>query len=191
MRTAPLTGPPLELVAAIRRQWWLAALMGVLGVAAGVVVLVEPHRSLTLVTIAVGIYLVLLAPIRLALALTVPGLSATLRGLEVLMAVFALIAGIVVIANPGTGLLAIALAFGVYLLLAGTIRLFLGVTLRSSRVWNIAVGVLDLAGGTLVVAYPHIGLDALALILSVYLLLRGAFDLVLAWLLYRLTRVLP
>src|SRR3954447_17818661 len=103
MQTGALTGPPLELVAAIRRQWWLAALMGVLGVAAGIVVLVEPDRSLTLVTIAVGIYLVLLAPIRLALALTVPGPSSTLRGLEVLMAVFALIAGIIVIANPGAG----------------------------------------------------------------------------------------
>jgi uncharacterized membrane protein HdeD (DUF308 family) len=190
MVTRPLTGPPLELVAAIRRQWWLLLLMGLLGVAAGIFVLVYPHRSLTVVTIAFGIYLVLLSPIRLALALTVPGLSGTQRGLEVVLAVFALIAGIVVVANPGTGLLAIALAFGIYLLAAGTINLYLGVTVAERRRWNIAVGIIDLAGGTIVVAYPDIGLTALAVILSIYLLVRGAFDLVLAWLLYRVKRAL-
>jgi uncharacterized membrane protein HdeD (DUF308 family) len=190
MSTTPLTGPSLELVAAVRRKWWLVALMGVLAVVAGIVVLVEPDRSLTLVTIVFGVYLVLLAPIRLALALMVPGLSGTLRAVEVLIAVFSLIAGIIVIANPGAGLLAIALAFGIYLLVAGTIRLFLGVAVPDSRVWNIAVGVLDLVGGTLVIAYPDIGLDALAVILSIYLLLRGVFDLALAWLLYRLRQAL-
>jgi uncharacterized membrane protein HdeD (DUF308 family) len=188
MATHPLPDPAQVLFKAATRFSWLALLMGALALVAGVVVLVYPNRSLTVVTIAFGVYLVLLSPLRLALALAVPGLPATQRGLEVVISVFALIAGIVVIANPGTGLLAIALAFGVYLLAAGTIHLYLGVTIPLRRAWNVAAGIVDLASGAIVIAYPHIGLTALAIILSVYLLVRAAFDLWLGWTLMRLRR---
>jgi hypothetical protein len=185
LAAAGLPDPARVILQAAGRLRWLELIQGVLALAAGVLVLVYPDRSLTVLTIVFGIYLVVLSPIRLALALTVPGLAAGERGLEAVLSIFALIAGIIVIVDPGAGLLAVALAFGIYLLAAGTIRLYLGVTERDNRVWRIVTGVLDLAAGALVIAYPGIGLTALAVIISIYLLLRGVLDLWLAWMLNR------
>jgi uncharacterized membrane protein HdeD (DUF308 family) len=182
---AGLPDPARVILQAAGRLRWLELIQGVLALAAGVLVLVYPDRSLTVLTIVFGIYLILLSPLRLALALTVPGLSGGERGLEAVLSVFALIAGIIVVVDPGAGLLGVALAFGIYLLAAGTIRLYMGVTERDNRVWRIVTGILDLAAGTIVIAYPDIGLTALAVILGIYLLVRGVFDLWLAWALNR------
>jgi uncharacterized membrane protein HdeD (DUF308 family) len=68
-------------------------------------------------------------------------------------------AGVYVIMKPGIGLMALAFAFGVMLLVRGFSALMLGFTLRGTRVsgWHIVDGLLSLLLGAFVLAKWPVG----------------------------------
>jgi uncharacterized membrane protein HdeD (DUF308 family) len=124
------------------RYWWVLLIAGILGILAGIVVLVWPGRTLLLLTIVAGFWLILYAVMLLVAAVMAPGPSAD-RLLRVLLALISGITGGLVLGRPGAGLLAVALAFGIYLMASGIIALVQAGTTREDRGWNVLRGVLD------------------------------------------------
>jgi uncharacterized membrane protein HdeD (DUF308 family) len=163
---------PAEL---LRRYWCVSFLGGVVAVLAGAFVLANPSRTLALVSIALGVYLVFWGAMRL------------LGGLESLhdeggpwgavLGVVGIAAGVLVVTRPIRGVAVVGLVFGFYLLVSAVAAFVTAVTTAGSdRSLDILRGIADLVGGIIVVSWPGIGLLTLAAILGIYLVARGVLD---------------
>jgi uncharacterized membrane protein HdeD (DUF308 family) len=160
---------------------------GILAVVAAIVVLVWPGRTLLLLTIVAAFWLIFYAVMLLVAAVMAPGPTGD-RLLRVLLALISGIAGGLILARPGQGLLAVALAFGIYLIATGLIAFAQAGVTREDRGWNIFRGVVDVAAGLIAVVWPDISLLALATILWIWLILRGFLEIMAAFALRRLEK---
>jgi uncharacterized membrane protein HdeD (DUF308 family) len=155
------------------RLWWLLLLGGGASVVVGILLLVWPSRTLEVIAILVGIDLLIVGAIQIGLAIGEPSGSRTgalLRG------AFAGIAGLIVIRHPGGSLLVIALAVGIYLVLAGVMKLVSAFEASVGRGWLLLGAALDLAIGVLIVAWPKFGVTSLAVLRGIALVLRGTIE---------------
>ncbi len=163
-------GDPL---ASLRRYWWVILLYGLASLAVGILMIVYPDKTLTVISVAFGIFLLFAGAMDLARAIMVGTAESGDRVLSALLGVLALIAGTIVIRRPGESLFAIVLALGIYLLVRGSVLLVIAIGRKENRGLNILSAVLDLLGGIIVIAYPGIGVVALAVIVAITLVLRG------------------
>jgi uncharacterized membrane protein HdeD (DUF308 family) len=120
-QSGPFGGQPqLESLEEVGRLWWVALLLGLVSIAVGILALVYPGPTLKTIAIIFGIYLLVAALVQVALAF---GESERSRGALLLSAAVAGIAGIIVIRHPGGTVEVVALAFGIYLVIMGLMRL--------------------------------------------------------------------
>src|SRR5689334_22380930 len=152
--------------------WWLLVLAGLISVGVGVVVLTNPERSLHVLCILVGIYL--LAAGVILIIRTAEDQQAGAGG--ILLGILALVAGVVVIRHPGQSLVAVALAVGIWFLVAGAIDLSRVIT-GPHRLLYLLRGALLVAAGTIIVASPHISLKTLAILIGIGLVVNGALQI--------------
>jgi uncharacterized membrane protein HdeD (DUF308 family) len=192
--TTPTTPPPddgartgptpfsltRDLMGFPAKYWWVLLIAGILALLAAIVVLVWPGRTLLLLTIVAAFWLIFYAVMLLVSAITGPGETSD-RLLRALLGLLSGVAGGLILARPGSGLLAVALAFGIYLIAAGLIAFTQAGMFREGRGWNIARGVLDVIAGIIAVVWPDISLLALATLLWIWLLLVGSFEIVAAF----------
>jgi uncharacterized membrane protein HdeD (DUF308 family) len=160
------------------RAWWVPLLTGVLNLIAALVVLIEPHNSLKAVAVVLGIYLVLAG---IVLAITGLARPQPTRGWWAFaLGALAIVAGVFVIARPGSAVHGVRIVFGIYLLLAGGAHIGIAVVAAGNRAGEVLRGALDLIGGLVFLFAPKLGLAALALFVGIYLLMRGAVEIALA-----------
>jgi uncharacterized membrane protein HdeD (DUF308 family) len=172
---ADVSAPPPNL----ERLWYLAAVSGVVSVVIGVLVLVYPDPSLKLLGVFLGIDLLLVAVV-----LIVRGARDQMEPLVAwLLGTLALIAGLLLIRNPGRSLSVLALAFAVWLVVAGALALGHGLVRREGRWATLARGAVSTAFGALIISSPHIGLKTLAVLAGISLILQGLLELGEAFLL--------
>src|SRR3954454_3421233 len=104
--------------------------------------------------------------------------------LWVAFGVLSLMAGIVALINPGLSLLAIALLFGSYLIVAGFFDLLAGVTATDAdtlrRILAVVLGILSLIAGVICLLRPGAGLFALVVVVGVFLVVSGVIQLAAA-----------
>jgi uncharacterized membrane protein HdeD (DUF308 family) len=159
--------------ASLRRFWWVVLLYGLASVGVGILMIVYPGKTLTVISVAFGIFLLFAGLFDLMRAIMVGTAEPSERVLAALLGVLALIAGTIVIRRPGESLFAIVLALGIYLLVRGSVLLVVAFGREENRGLFILSAVLDLLGGIIVIAYPGIGVVTLAVVVAVTLLLRG------------------
>jgi uncharacterized membrane protein HdeD (DUF308 family) len=111
-----------------------------------------------------------------------PATAAAIRRsswMPLLLGVWAVLAGILTIIWPGSTVLALAIIFGVFLVIAGPMQIVHAVQLRGhAREWWLLLvrGVADLALGVLTLVWPGITVLVLALLFGIELLLLGGFE---------------
>src|ERR1700691_420799 len=109
-----------EEVEVVARAWWLGLIVGMISLIGGVVLIAYPGPTLTVVALLVGIELLIGGVFLIVGALGQPS-GSRLGG--VLGGVLAMIAGVIVLRHPSDSILVVALAVGLYLILAGVLRL--------------------------------------------------------------------
>jgi uncharacterized membrane protein HdeD (DUF308 family) len=162
---------PRQALRQISGLWWLTVLLGVLGVIAGIIVLARPSKSLELVAVVTGIFVVIDGVVALAAAITNETEN---RGLAAVFGVVSLIVGILLIRHPTHGVLAIALLFGFWLIAMGAARLVLAFGMPTHRGWRVFVALIELIAGIVIVSSPSIGVATLALLVGLTLIINGA-----------------
>lgn len=160
----------LESLEQVGRLWWVALLLGLISIAVGILALAYPGPTLKTIAIIFGIYLLVAALVQVALAF---GESERSRGALLLSAAVAGIAGIIVIRHPGGTVEVVALAFGIYLVIMGVMRLFAAAYAVGGRGWLILWGVVDLLAGVVIVAWPKFGVGTFVVVIAIVLLARG------------------
>jgi uncharacterized membrane protein HdeD (DUF308 family) len=177
---APDSDPALvhddELTSAelLRQYWWVSLLGGTVAGLAGIFVLANPGRTLALVSIALGVYLVFWGAMQLLGGLESLGEQG--GPLRAILGLLGIAAGVLVVTRPIRGVTVIGLVFGAYLLVSAATAFVAASTSGVGRSLDVIRGTADLVAGIIVVAWPGIGLLTLAAILGVYLVARGVLD---------------
>jgi uncharacterized membrane protein HdeD (DUF308 family) len=153
--------------------WWLLLLGGIISLIVGVVLLVWPSETLTTVALIVGVYLLLAGCIGIGLAFAEPSDS---RASALLRGALAGVAGLIVVRHPGGTTLVIALAVGILLVITGVMKLVAVSAAVGGRGWLLFGALLDIAIGVVLVAWPQFGVNSLAVLLGIALLVRGLVE---------------
>jgi hypothetical protein len=156
--------------------WPILVTAGVLSAAIGILVLAYPDPSLKLLGVFLGVDLLVSGVLLIARAVRHPAGGPAASG-SMLAGVVALIAGVLVIRNPGETVVLLALAFGIFLVVAGAIQLVHGLFQREGRVTKLVMGAVLVAAGTVIVAWPDISLTTLAVLAGISLILQGAMEI--------------
>ncbi len=159
-----------ESLEVVQTLWWLFALFGVLTLGVGVFLIVSPHETLSTFTVIAGIFLLVDGVI--AIVRSIFGENAN-RGLLALVGVLSAIAGLVLIKKPFDTLIFFTLILGIWLVVAGVVRLIAAFTLPQDRGLNALVAIVDVAAGIVVLSWPELGLATLAVIFGIVLVVRG------------------
>ena len=167
------------------KRWWIPVLIGLLAIAAGILALAYPDITLLVLGLILGIYVVTFGVFSLVAAFE-PGASTGAVVLRIVVGMLAILAGLVLIVRPGASVLAVLLAFGLWLIIAGVGDLVRGIEVPRDRFLSILLGLVSIAAGIIVLADPDIGLSTLAILAGILLLVRGTFELLLGFELHRL-----
>ncbi|GAA4858033.1 HdeD family acid-resistance protein [Saccharopolyspora rosea] len=156
----------------IAGSWgWLLA-FGILTVLAGVAALVSPGPTVLVLSIVFGVQLLIGGIYWLAQALIARDGTAA----RIVLAVLAVLAGVIVLRSPVAAALVFPLVLGSYWLISGLVETVHSVADRStpSRGWAITSGVLSVLAGIALLVYPGIGLLTMTYLLGIWLLVYGA-----------------
>ena len=128
---------------------WIFFVRGALGLVAGILLLVWPDRTLLLVGVILGVFLVAFGVLEMARAVTSPGRLAMERVIPATLGLLAVGAGTIAIARPESSVLAVALAVGIYLVVVGLATGVSAIRERDGRFIRAALALIDLAAGIL------------------------------------------
>jgi uncharacterized membrane protein HdeD (DUF308 family) len=164
-------------------EWWVFALGGLVGIVAGVIVLVEPSISLATLAVIAGIFLLVDGIIELVFSLVN---STENRALTAIFGVASVVIGVILIRHPTGAVVAIALLLGLWLLISGLLRLITSLTAQPRSFGSALLGLLELVAGIVIVSSPNIGVTTLAVLIGIAWILRGLAMVAVAWTLRRL-----
>ncbi|HYB30545.1 MAG TPA: DUF308 domain-containing protein [Solirubrobacteraceae bacterium] len=161
---------PERSAADATRGWWLFVVIGIASLVAGVIIVLQPSKSLATLAVVAGIFLLLDGIIELIESL---GHSVENRGLAAIIGLLGIVVGILLIRHPTHAVTAIGLLIGIWLIAAGVLRLLRALALGALRFWGIVIALLEIAVGIAIVSAPHIGYTTLAIILGIWLIING------------------
>jgi uncharacterized membrane protein HdeD (DUF308 family) len=171
---------PMESLA--RRGWlWLLA-AGVAAIAVGLIVLAWPDRTLRVVGILFGIYLIVSGVVEIFVAFA-PEMRTSVRVLSVLAGALSIILGLLCFRGALESILLLALWIGFGWIIIGINR---AVSAGSApyepyRGWQIFGGVLLAIAGIIVVVWPLQSIGTLAILVAVWLLVIGVWQVIEAF----------
>ncbi len=158
--------------------WWLVALAGILSVVVGVILLFKPGNSLAALAVIVGVFLLIDGILELVSSILrrTPN-----RGMVALLGVLSAVVGVLLIRHPISGVAAVALLIGIWLIAVGVIRFATAFETYEHRGWQAFAGILELIAGILIVADPSIGYTTLAILVGIGFILNGIGMTALGW----------
>jgi uncharacterized membrane protein HdeD (DUF308 family) len=157
----------------------------VISLVAGILVIVYPDITLGVFAVIAGVNFLFLGAFAIVESIVEDERDTAARVLVAVLGVLGVIAGLVVIRHPGQSLLAVVVVIGIWLVLAGVIDLAQAIADPRDRAARTIAGLLDLALGILILAWPDISLKTLAVLIGIGFVLRGLFWLFAAWALRR------
>jgi uncharacterized membrane protein HdeD (DUF308 family) len=168
---------------AIASMAWTAALAAGIGMlAAGVLLLVWPKATLTVVAILIGAALLVAGVFRLVDGIMSRGQSGGMRAADVVIGLLAIVAGLYCLKHHSLTILVLALVVGAFWVIHGVGDLVTAATQGQvpGRGLRVVGGVFSLAAGLVILFWPGISLILLLTVLGAWLLFYGVVLTVLA-----------
>jgi uncharacterized membrane protein HdeD (DUF308 family) len=168
---------PLEpsidvLLRPIARSWWAWALFAALSFVIGIIALLARDLGLVAFASLFGGYLLVAGCFDALGGLTTEQDNPSRRIFAVVLAVLAMIAGLICLRHPDTSLVVLVIVAGIYLMVAGGLHLASGFDYGSSGTER-ALGIVYVALGSLIFALPALRLGTFAPLFGVAILARG------------------
>jgi uncharacterized membrane protein HdeD (DUF308 family) len=169
------------LVASLSRSWGLIVAWGVASIAFGAVLLAWPGRTLLVVALLTGIWLIVGGVLGIIGAFG-PGLTGGTRALFIVSGVLSLVIGAALVANivgdvgdQAKALSLLSLLIGAGWLVSGVGELIGGLSSpgQPGRGWTIASGVVGIIGSIIILAWPLSSLAVIAVIGGIFLIILG------------------
>ena len=150
------------------RGWWLFVLIGILSLVGGGILVAKPSNSLATLAVIFGIFLLLDGIVDLIASFG----AEENRALAVILALLAIVIGIILIRHPTHAVNAIGLLIGIWLVASGVLRLVRAFAM-GFHLLRLVIALLEIAVGVIIVAQPHIGYSTLAIIIGIWLIING------------------
>ncbi len=168
--------PSSEEIRESTKAWWIVALIGLISAVIGIVVIAKPSNSLSTLAVITGIFVLVDGIVAIVESL----LSHTEnRGLMAILGVVSVVIGILLIRHPISGVRAVALLLGIWLIAAAVVRLVVAFSVAEHRARRLVVAAILAIAGIAIVSSPDIGYATLALILGIGLIASGIANIVL------------
>jgi uncharacterized membrane protein HdeD (DUF308 family) len=163
-RASPVRGR--ELLAAVADNWWLLLVRGLAAIAFGVIAFLWPAITLAALTYLFGVYVIVDGLVAIWAAYNLRGQVG--RWWLGLSGVVSILAGIAAFVDTGITAFVLLMFIAVWAILIGALQLYAAIQISKvidSNWWLILSGVLSVAFGIAVIAWPLTG--ALALIWAI------------------------
>jgi uncharacterized membrane protein HdeD (DUF308 family) len=188
-------GPGISagLTGAIARMAWPAALVAAIGmIAVGILLLVWPSATLTVVAILIGAALIVTGLLRLFDGVTARGESGGMRAADIVIGLLAVIVGLYALKHHSLTVIVLALVVGVLWTVHGIGDLIVAASAGNvpGRGLRVVTGLVSLAAGLVILFWPGISLVLLLTILGAWLLFYGLMLAVLAFQLRRDAKII-
>jgi uncharacterized membrane protein HdeD (DUF308 family) len=173
-----------EVLLAEARLWWFRLLLGVLFLILGFVILGYDTRSLTVLSIFLGVSFLLSSLTWFAVA----SVADEFKGVWITGGVLGLVCGILAFAYPDETLRVLSLLLGWFLLLGGLVHTIGALANRDREAWwmGLASGIIMFGLGAWAVRETDRSVILLVTIVGVYCVLKGVLELVVGIRLRRL-----
>ncbi len=175
--------PGMGMLATAANKSWPALVLGGLGmIAVGIILLVWPHASLTVVSILIGAALIASGLVRLWEGFTAHERSGGARAGYVVIGLLAVLVGLYFVRHHAVSLFFLAFLAGVYFVALGIAELGVAASAGSSvRALRAVLGVFSIAAGILMVVWPAITLVLLLTLVAAWLLFYGCMLIAIAF----------
>jgi uncharacterized membrane protein HdeD (DUF308 family) len=176
METSPVSDPVPGM---LPHLWKSTLASGVLSLILGVLVLAWPGKSVLVAAVAFGVYLVITGIAQVAFAFSLH-VAAGSRILLFISGAASLILALLAFRHFGNAVLLLAIWIGIGFIFRGvatTVSAISDPTLPG-RGWSIIVGAISLVAGIVVMASPFESIITLAIVVGVWLVVIGAFEIV-------------
>jgi uncharacterized membrane protein HdeD (DUF308 family) len=177
-------GPAVLLLA---REWPAMLVVGLLTIGVGAVVIAWPSETLTVLSILLGIQLLIFGLFRLIGAFAHDVAS---PGFVAFVGILGMIAGVVVLRHPFETVTVLATILGAVWIVTGVIEVIDAIAAKyvDGRGWLALGGLLSVAAGVVIVAWPEPTVTVVAWIAAFYLIVFGLFVCASAFAMRNLTK---
>lgn len=175
---------------ALTERWWVPVLRGIAAIVFGVLALAAPPIGLLALVIMWGVYAIADGVFNLVLATRV-GRAGERWGWFVFEGIVSVAAGVLTFVYPGITALILLYIIGAWAIVTGIAEIAAAVKLRRvlTGEWMLALaGVLSIAFGVLLFAYPSSGAIAVVWLVATYAIIFGVLLVGLGMKLHRLRR---
>jgi len=173
---------------ALATSWQATLVVGILTLIIGLVVSFHPTGSLNVVAVLLGILMILSGIFHLIRMFDSKEIHRVWLGIAGLMFI---VVGVVLIRHLDLSRAAIGLVIGITWIVQGLTALIGGIAgdVREGRAWWITFGVISVIAGLVVVSAPASSLNVLAVLLGIWFVIMGIFEIIGALMLRRELRV--
>jgi uncharacterized membrane protein HdeD (DUF308 family) len=173
---------------ALAASWQATLVVGVLTLIIGLVVSFHPTGSLNVVAVLLGILMILSGIFHLIRMFDSKEVHRVWLGIAGLMFI---VVGVVLIRHLDLSRAAIGLVIGITWIVQGLTALIGGIAgdVREGRAWWITFGVISVIAGLVVVSAPASSLNVLAVLLGIWFVIMGIFEIIAALMLRHELRV--
>jgi uncharacterized membrane protein HdeD (DUF308 family) len=154
---------------------WVPVLLAGLGmIAVGIILLVWPKASLSVVAILIGAALVVSGVMRLWEGFTAHSDTGGMRAASIIVGLFAIVAGLYCLRHHSLTLFLVAFVIGVYWVVHGIAELAVAFTPGvGGRGLRAVIGLFSIAAGIILIVWPSISVVLLLTITAAWLLFYG------------------
>jgi uncharacterized membrane protein HdeD (DUF308 family) len=182
--------PASRLEALGRWSWHAMLAVGILLVAAGVILVAWPKATLIIVAILLGAGLVISGVYRFIAGIADTELSGGTRAAHIVIGLLAIFVGLYCLRHRDVSIFLLALLVGIFWMMHGFTDLAAAASSRprTGRGWLVVSGIVGIAAGAIVLFWPGISLLVLLLVLGAWLIFYGLVLAGMAFHLHRLTK---
>ena len=168
-------------------SWQATLILGLLSLILGIIVTLHPTGSLNVLAVLIGILLILSGIFHLIRVFDARESHRVWLGVAGLLFI---VIGVVLIRHLHLTRALIGLLIGITWVVQGVSALLAGITggAREGRGWWIAFGVISLIAGIVVTATPTDSLTVLAVLVGIWSIVMGIFEIIAAFMLRRVVR---
>jgi uncharacterized membrane protein HdeD (DUF308 family) len=162
---------------ALARSWQATLFLGVLTLILGIIVSFHPTGSLNVLAVLLGVLMILSGIFHLVRVFDPQELHRVWLGIAGLLFI---VVGVVLIRHLHLTRALIGLIIGITWIVQGLAALIGGISggVREGRAWWITFGVVSLIAGIVVAAAPASSLNVLAVLLGIWFIVMGIFEII-------------
>jgi uncharacterized membrane protein HdeD (DUF308 family) len=172
-----------DILEVIGRSWGWVLFFGISSVALGVIVVAWPKETIYVFAIVLGIWLFVSGLVRIIMAIADNRNTGGTRFLMAVLGLLSVLVGLFFVRHTFETIGTLGFLIGIFWVIGGLIEFFSAYGDKGSpgRDWRLIMGVLGFAAGIVTLAYPHMTVSILAIIMGIWLILFGLMQALLSF----------